>query len=251
MATKTVAEPNTASGQNSSTHSKAHSEAAKAFNATEIKNIEHWTGLAATENSWFSYSGITYAPFVAIHASGLRLRAAGGYGQYYYDSTLSFAGENIALRFMGETVSIEAMLGYQLQMGQWITKLFIGVEFQEHLITPTDPRNAISGSETGLKIASENWWNIGNRSWASLDGNYSTSFNSYAVELKAGYNITGPLHIGGLVGGFGNDTLNAARGGLLLRYKDQLREITLTGGYSGDYDDPSNPFGSLTYLTAF
>jgi len=212
---------------------------------------EQWIGLAATKESFYAYSGVTYAPFDVIQNPGFRLRVAGGYGQYYYDSTLSVDFENVGVRFLGETGALEALIGYQFRIDEWTGKLFAGVERQEHRVQPLDPGNPVNGARFGGKIVSENWLNIGEHAFASFDVNYATGFKSYGVELKTAYNVYGPLHLGAIVGAFGNDTYDGKRAGLLLRYKDDVREILLTGGVSGDYDDASNPFASITYLSPF
>ena len=212
---------------------------------------EQWVGLAATKESVYAYSGVTYAPFDIIQNPGFRLRVAGGYGQYFYDSTQSVDFENVAVRFMGETGTLEALIGYQFRLGEWTGKIFAGVERQEHRVQPLDPGNPVNGARWGGKIASENWLNIGEHAFASLDGNYASGFKSYGVEFKTAYNVYGPLHLGLTAGAFGNETYDGKRAGLLLRYKDDDREISLAAGVSGDYDDASNPFASITYLSPF
>ncbi len=220
-------------------------------NSSDFHNSEHWSGFAATENSFYIYSGVTLAPFDTLAATGLRLRVAGGYGAYYYDGTLNIAGDILALSFTGETVSAEAHLGYQFRYGEWTGKLFAGIDYQDHVITPNDPSNAVSGAETGFKVLSENWINLGPFAWASLDGSYSTAFHAYNIALKGGHQIYGPFDLGIEIGAFGNKTLQAARAGLLARYRGEFVEISLTGGVSGDYDKPVNPYGNITALRKF
>ena len=217
----------------------------------EFHHTEQWTGFAATKNSFYLYSGATFAPFDTLAGTGFRLRAGGGYGGYYYDGSLNIGGQIRPVRFSGGTYALEALLGYQFRAGNWTGKLFAGIDHQEHILTPYDPQNTVTGSETGVKAISENWINLGPGAWASLDGFYSTSFNSYDLRFKTGRNLTGPFDIGFEIGAFGNKTLGAGRAGFVARYKADLIEISITGGIAGDYDRPSNPYGNITALRKF
>ena len=220
----------------------------------EFHHGEHWTGFAATENSFYLYSGATYAPFDTLATTGFRIRVMAGYGGYYYDGVVNIAGQILPVTFTGETYAAEGFLGYQFRYGAWTGKLFAGIDHQQHIITPFDPSNVVTGVATGVKAIIENWINFGAfgvNAWTSLDGSYSTAFNSYNVQLKSAANLIGPFDLGFEIGAFGNKTLHAGRAGLLARYQGDLVEISLTGGVSGDYDKPTNPYGNITALTKF
>ncbi len=45
---------------------------------------EVWAGADVSTKFWLLYSGVTVAPMGHIHSEGIRMRAAGGYGEYRY-----------------------------------------------------------------------------------------------------------------------------------------------------------------------
>ena len=66
------------------------------------------------------------------------------------------------------------------------------------------------------------------------------------------WNVTFPeLSIGFEAGAFGNETLDAGRLGALLKWDTGFGELAAAGGVSGDYDDPSTPYGRLSWLVRF
>ena len=53
---------------------------------------------------------------------------------------------------------------------------------------------------------------------------------------------------GGLLGNAG---FNGVRTGAFVRYAPNWGEISLTGGVSGDYDKPDQPFGMVSLLVKY
>ena len=88
-------------------------------------------GVDAAGNQWLTtYSGMTPAPLSPdIYSDGWRLRVGGGYRQYSYDRGVP---NTVACRYRSERVRVdhsytEALVGYNLRLGQLTAKAFAGV----------------------------------------------------------------------------------------------------------------------------
>lgn len=117
-------------------------------------------------------------------------------------------------------------------------KLFAGVEAEDQNITPRDPENSVQGSAVGLKLAAESWFDISPLWFWSL--------------ARVGRRI-GPRFSLGLEGGaLGNEEYDAGRGGAFLKSNLRGLELTLSGGFTGNYleDEPSG-YVSLGVYRAF
>lgn len=212
---------------------------------------EVWTGADVASHVWLIYSGATVAPFGHIYSDGLRLRAAGGYGQYSY--TGERRGQLVS--FSAETSYGEVLVGYQKRFGELTAKAFVGIATIEHDVAPYDPENGAQGREFGPKLASELWLNVGNSGWSSLDLSWTTAHNTAAARLRAGYRVYGDISLG-LEGGlnstnFGEDT----RGGAFVRYGWAGGELSLSAGVSGRFLEEAStlqdPYATANWLTQF
>jgi hypothetical protein len=120
-------------------------------------------------------------------------------------------------------------------------KLFAGVEAEDQNITPRDPENSVQGSAVGLKLAAESWFDISPLWFLSVDASYGTAFQQYWSLARVGRRI-GPRFSLGLEGGaLGNEEYDAGRGGAFLKSNLRGLELTLSGGFTGNYleDEPS------------
>ena len=99
----------------------------------------------------------------------------------------------------------------------------------------------MQGNAVGLKLAAESWLDLSPLWFLSVDASYGTAFQEYWSLARAGYRF-GPLFSLGIEGGaLGNEEYNAGRGGLFLKANLHAMEITLSGGFTGNYleDEPS------------
>lgn len=233
---------------------------------------EVWAGVDATESTWLAYSGTTIAPLGGIHDPGLRLRFAGGYGQYAYSGRRRDLSQPQGWRlrhFEAETAFSDALVGYLWRLGPLTAKGFVGAAGIGHTIAPLDPDNVVDGLEWGAKGVVELWLNIGDDAWASLDASYTTAHESYAARARLGYRILPTLSIGleaGLNGNaVGSEGLLSSRvtdgyqpidyqngrGGAFIRYEWYGGELSLSAGVSGDIAEPTTPYATLNWLTQF
>ena len=103
-----------------------------------------YTGVdVAPDDSVAIWSGSIYA-FNGLGQSGVVLRTFGGHAWYEYTSGAGF-GE-----IDGDLSVANALIGYQVVQSNVRAALSIGVDYQDHDLSPNDPSNPIRGSETGF-----------------------------------------------------------------------------------------------------
>lgn len=147
----------------------------------------------------------------------------------------------VPTHFDGEDSYGAALIGYQLRRQSLFAKFFAGREAEDQHIVPHDPNNAVQGSELGLKLQAETWLDYSPRTFFSLDASYGTAFQEYWTLARAGYRVTPRLSLGIEGGPLGNEEYDAGRGGGFTRIYFRNTEITVSGGFTGNYleDEPS------------
>lgn len=215
-------------------------------------SAEIWSGAQATENSWYAYSGLIYAFGGDVLADGWRVRAETGGGTYSYMGRLpGQALDTSDIHFQGTATDGEIAAGYQRRFGPMIARAFLGASYVDHEIRPKDVFNTVSGTAFGAVGHLDVWWDIDARTWASAGASYDTAFSTYSASASAGYRVFPELSLGLEAGAFGNATLDAGRIGALLRWDTGYGEMSAAAGLSGDYADPTTPYGRLDWLVRF
>jgi len=145
--------------------------------------IVGYSGVDIAKDSHYFYTGALVALNRDLSKSGFVLQAFSGYGSYEYANPSVPGG-----RVDGDGVQLSAMLGYMF-VGQAATlALYAGVDHQNYDLTPNDPSNRVSGSETGVRIGGD-LRTTGNYHYASLEGYYSTAFESYWARARVGAKV--------------------------------------------------------------
>ena len=220
--------------------------------AAQDPHSEIFTGLEASNNAVSGYLGAGYAFGKGLYESGWRLHAVGSLGRYDYRGSLFGSGADLATTFDGEASHGAALLGYQFRARSLFLKLFAGVEAEDQNISPRDPQNSVQGSAVGLKLVAESWLDISPQWFLSADASYGTAFQQYWSLARVGRRI-GPRFSLGIEGGaLGNEEYDAGRAGGFLRANLRAVELTLSGGFTGNYleDEPSG-YVSLGVYRAF
>ena len=107
---------------------------------------EIFTGVEASDNYASVYMGAGTVLGKGLYEPGFRLRAVGSFGRYHYDGTLLTDGAYVPTTFHGEDAFLAALAGYQFRRGNFIAKLFAGIEAEDQQISPHDPNNSVQGS---------------------------------------------------------------------------------------------------------
>lgn len=207
----------------------------------DAPHTEMFTGFEASDNYASGYVGGGYAFGKGLYAPGLRLRAVGAFGQYHYAGTLFDGSDYVATRFDGQVGFATALIGYQFQPGDVIVKLFAGIEAVDQHIVPHDPNNSVQGSGIGVRLLAETWYDISPRWFVSADAAYGSTFQEYFSLARVGFRVRPKLSLGLEGGALGNEEYDAGRGGGFVRVNFRALEVTLSGGFTGNYleDDPS------------
>lgn len=196
--------------------------------------LELFNGIDATGNSRFGYVGRAWAFGRDIDAPGWRLRALGGYGGYAYEGAPALSGGDVPMRFHGDVALAELLAGRLWRKGEWTFKVYTGVQYVEHMVSPEDPANSVTGAEWGAKGQVDIWRDLGTRGWFSANASYGTAFDDYRLLARLGFRTTRRFTFGLEAGGLGNAEHDAGRGGAFTRLHLDGADITLSGGVSGD-----------------
>ena len=140
----------------------------------------------------------------------------------------------------------------------------IGLDYQDSLLSPNDPTNAVRGTAIGFKVALSYDFDDDKQPFeASLVGEYSTAFETYYAELRVGARLTDKVSLGPAVEADGTTGYNSQRLGAYVTYAFDLAEdvplsVTIVGGHqfvSGDgAAGPSGgagTYGTLELTTNF
>ena len=209
-----------------------------------------FTGGEIARDSWEGYLGSVVALNRDLSKEGVLLRTMGTFGRYDYTVNCPSCGPAIE-NFDGRVWQGDVMVGYQWVRQQFDMAVYAGLDIQNHRISPVHLENPVQGSETGFKVAFEleSHRNAGMPLYYSIEGAYSTAFDTYFVTGRLGANRNG--HIIGVEGWLlGDETGDAQRLGAFLTFDRQLRpdllaEFTFSAGYQFTDEDLDRLCGSF------
>jgi Cellulose biosynthesis protein BcsS len=193
-----------------------------------------FSGFDVAKDSTYLFQGAVLALNRDLAKDGFMLRAYVGHADYEYDSG--------NVRISGSDWQYDAMIGYKIGRGAMWAAAYIGIDYQDHKLTPKDPTNPVSGSEVGFKVALDAaTLRTEGPLYASLSGNYSTAFDSYWARGRVGMNH-GHMTFGPEVVALGNSGFDATRVGGFFTFDVKITptlplELTISAGHqfvSGD-----------------
>lgn len=196
-----------------------------------------YTGVDFAKDSVYAYTGLVGSFNRDLGKSGLVWQAFGGYGSYSYGNP-SVAGGEVD----GKLWQFSGLLGYLYARNNGSAAIYLGVDYQNHDLDPDDPSNKVRGNETGFKVAGD-LRHADGRFYGTLEGLYSTAFNSYWTRGRVGF-MAGRFAFGPEGALIGNEGFDAQRiGGFLMMSHDYRAyrpvELTLSAGYQFLSDEGS------------
>jgi hypothetical protein len=144
--------------------------------------IASYYGVDVAKDIWVVYSGGVMALNGDLTRDGVVARAFGYYADYSFDQS--------GTETDGTDRALDVMLGYQKYFGTVSAIGYIGMEVRDIDNTPSDPTSKLEGTQTGFKVATEiETEDEDSPFYGSVDASYSTAFNSWYAQLRAGPNM--------------------------------------------------------------
>lgn len=189
-----------------------------------------YTGYSWVEDSNFYYAGGIAALNGDLSSRDFLIQGFAGWGDYDYFNSIVPGG-----KVNGELTELSGLLGYQVFAGKVKFSAFAGVDWQDNKLSPRDPSNPVSGSETDF-VATANMETTGpERLYLKLYGAYSIVNQTYWAKSRIGYKF-GELRrfkIGPEGAFFGNENFNSQQVGAFVSIPLGIRlDVTLSGGFN-------------------
>jgi hypothetical protein len=200
---------------------------------------------ANTIGALVGYSGMIYAPG-SMDNSGLRIALFGLYGKYRYTGD---DPSNLGTTFNARFASIDMLAGYSTVFEKGSATLAIGLNYQDHIVTPFDPDNPVQGQKLGFKTQADFDINPTPLTMVSGIASYSTAFRTYYSILKTGYDFFGKeFFIGPEFVALGNERTDQQRVGL--RFSDihlaNRVSLSVSAGWLHERNEPNGAYTTAT-----
>ncbi len=215
-----------------------------------VSGADAFAGVDASDSMLFSYGGFTLAPG-GLDRDGWRVRVYAGAGHYTFKSSVALMGGVVEFDQRADVLQAEALMGWQVSQGRMTAKLFAGIAYEDQAISPTSPEDMLAGENVGAKVALETWFDLSPRAWVSADASYATTFESYSGAVKLGLRPLAALSLGPELAAFGRSDFDGHRFGAFARWHCGGCDVTVAGGVSGDYEDETGAYGTLSLYRRF
>ena len=187
--------------------------------------VVYW-GAEAGQDATTLYAGVVHALNGDLDSDGILARISGAFGDYSYN-TVAVAGGVVDI----EAKSADIMIGYQVVQPTHVAAIYVGADYRDNELTPSDPNNSTEGGEAGFKVQAEASTRGDGPGMASILASYSTAYETYFVKGRLGVRNDG-LAFGPELAVLGDEEFDGYKAGVFLSGL-QLGDIgmTLYGGY--------------------
>lgn len=205
-----------------------------------------FTGVDVSKLSFDAYAGGMVAPYGNLDTSGFRLYVLGDGGWYkYYDSSHDgITGIGLSGDFLG---------GYGFEGPNYSLNFLAGFNAENDTLSTIDPTNKVVGTEFGVKVRTDDWYNPTDRTELHVESEFSSTFLTYYGTGAFGYDIfNSSVFVGPMVGTLGNERYSQFRAGVSVSgIKIKNIQIDLAGGYANDSVVGPGAFGRIEASTEF
>ncbi len=151
--------------------------------AEHVTSVYTFSGADWAKNSSSYYTGALISLQRNFGKDGFVLRVLGQYGDFEYDEITVPGGQ-----VDGDMHGGDVMIGYQFTRGFVTATIYIGVDYLDYDLSPDVPTEIIRGDEVGFKVAGDLETSTETPLFVSINGSYSTAFETYYAQLRLGYN---------------------------------------------------------------
>jgi outer membrane immunogenic protein len=211
------------------------------------KHVIAFTGVDVSKLSFDAYAGGMIAPFKDLDTSGLRLYVLGDGGWYkYFDS----AGNGIK----GVSVSGDFLGGYAFEAENYSLNFFAGFNAENDTLNQVDPTNKVVGTEFGVKVRTDDWYNPTPKIQVHTEAEFSSAFLTYSGKASVGYDLFNKgIFIGPEIGDLGDERYTQLRAGVSIagiKINNNI-QVDLSGGYANDSIVGPGGFGRIEVSDTF
>jgi hypothetical protein len=193
----------------------------------------------------FGQGGVLWAP-AGLDRYGPVLKLMFGGGIYHYRSG---ALGNADVR--GQQLAAAVLPGWRFVLNRLTATVFLGVDFQQHRLTPDDLSAGLRGDYVGARMGFELWYEPSAATMVAADLSWSTVGPSYNVRLATGQRVLETFYLGPEIQAFGADSnYRQLRAGLhVTGLRTGPFEWSAGAGWATDTDDRSGAYGKLGLFT--
>lgn len=198
--------------------------------ADETNFMSLYTGYSYAEDSDYYFGGFWAALNGDWSRPGFVIEGYAAWGEYGYPNS-AVPGGNVD----AELTEFSGLLGYQFFLGKVALTASGGVNWQDTRLSPNDPSNPVSGSETDFVATASMNAPLSQRTDFKLSGGYSIVNETYWVKSKIGYKIgkSRGIIIGPEGAFFGNENQDTQRAGAFISLPLGRRlNVEFAGGYN-------------------
>ena len=145
---------------------------------------------------------------------------------------------------------IRPMAGWRFKGNGLDVTLFAGPDFQTHRLTPDDLGNQLRGSQVGLRVGGDLWYQPNAAFMTTVSVSFSTIGLNYWTRAAGGWHALGMLWIGPEVLALGGGRYHQVRAGMhVTGLRTWMFEWSGGFGYVRDSDNRDGLYGRFGLLT--
>jgi hypothetical protein len=147
----------------------------------------------------------------------------------------------------GAEAKLQVMPGYRIKRSDLEVKFFVGLDAEEHRLSPDDPENRLRGSMIGLRLAVDLWYEPTAKTMAALDASLSTIATNHNARAAFGWRVFDDrFYLGPEIAYFGCEGYRHLRLGVhLTGLKTGDLQWSAAAGWASDSDRRASPYVRL------
>ena len=205
-----------------------------------------FAGIESRESANFAYVGLIHYFNGDISSDGFIVRALASRANYDYKTVLD---EDID----GSADSYELLLGYQKIFDRFSARGYIGLDHENHDLSPDNALDENRGADNGVKVQAEFESDFASPNYGSLVTSYSTAKERYWARLRGGREFSGVV-LGAEAVSLGDKEYAERRLGLFLSTRNLIPvAVSAAVGHADPdtYRGPSGPYFTLEVSRTF
>jgi len=190
-----------------------------------------FAGADARERAYFSYGGLIHHFSGDILSNGFLVRVAGFNSRYNY-KTPAVSGGTVE----ADAALIDGMVGYQMVTESYALRGFVGLDYEDHSLSPNNAFDPNQGSHFGSKVQGEFETDFASPYYVNLMSSYGSARDRYWARARAGYDFSG--YVVGPEARFTGDRIyDDQRFGAFLTFRNILPVMATVSAGSSDSGD--------------